>query len=201
VYGIIYKATGPAGLVYIGQTVKTLAKRKNNHRYRAMKGDRRGAFQIAILEHGFEAFVWEQIDQADTREELDRKEKDWITQFNSMDPAHGYNNDSGGKYGKHGEETRRKLSNIRMGENSPWFGKHLSTEHRRKIGEAEKGHPVSAETRQKISRAQKGKPKSHPGRKGYTTSEETKRKLSEALKRYHRERKRPLPIKPPSGQR
>jgi group I intron endonuclease len=194
VYGIIYKATGPTGLVYVGQTKKTLVRRKNQHKYRAKKGDRRGAFQVAILEHGFDVFVWEQIDQAETPEELDQKEKDWIDRYNSIDPTYGYNNDTGGKYGKHSEETRHKLSKLRMGENSPWFGKHLSEEHRRKISKAEKGRVQSAETRRKISDALKGKSKPHLGnRRGSHPTSETRRKISEALKRWHREGKKPSP--------
>lgn len=49
----------------------------------------------------------------------------------------------------HSEETKRKMSKDRKGKNNPmygktgekapWFGKHLSEEHRRKIGEAQLG--------------------------------------------------------------
>ena len=40
-HGIIYKATGPDGRMYVEQTVKTLAKRKGDHKYRVKKQDRR----------------------------------------------------------------------------------------------------------------------------------------------------------------
>jgi group I intron endonuclease len=180
-YGIIYKATGPTGKVYIGQTVKTLAERKRGHKYQALKDDRRSIFQVAILEHGFHTFAWEQIDQADTPEELDRKEKKWIARYKSTDPEKGYNGTDGGIDGHPNEEIRRRMSQAKSGEKHHFFGKHLSAEHRRKIGEAGKGHPPyrgstgispSQETRRKISEA----------RKGIQFSAEHRRKLSEAKK-------------------
>ena len=57
---------------------------------------------------------------------------------------------------KHSEETRRKLSESRRGENHPFFGKHRSAETCKKIAEANKCKSLSAETRKKISEAHKG---------------------------------------------
>lgn len=37
------------------------------------------------------------------------------------------------------EETKRKMSEAKKGENAYWYGKHLTEEHRRKISEANKG--------------------------------------------------------------
>jgi group I intron endonuclease len=156
VYGIIYKATGPGGKVYIGQTTETLAMRKGKHKFRAKKGDRRGAFQIALLEHGFDAFIWEQIDQADTPEELDAKEKAWIAHYDSMNPEKGYNGNDGGISYIPSEESRRKMSEAKKGKPNGWEGKHLSEEHRRKLSEANKGKHHSAETRRKLSEINKG---------------------------------------------
>jgi group I intron endonuclease len=198
VYGIIYKATGPGGKVYVGQTTQTLAKRKIGHKVRAKKQDRRGLFQTALLDEGFDNFTWEQIDQADTSEELDRKEKRWIAHYDSMNSGKGYNVQGGGKRfshtpearrkmseahkGKHpSEETRRKLSEAQQG-NKKCLGRHLSEEHRRKLSEAHKGrrsYVMTAETRRKISEAGKGRPS--PMRGKYHTLE-TRRKMSEAKK-------------------
>jgi group I intron endonuclease len=109
-YGIIYKATGPTGLVYIGQTIKTLAKRKGNHAYCMKKGGNNNAFQAALLALGFSSFTWEQIDTADNAAELDAKEKHWITSYKSDDPAHGYNLQIGPNGRKQSKETRQKIS-------------------------------------------------------------------------------------------
>jgi group I intron endonuclease len=109
-YGIIYKAVGPTGKVYVGQTVESLKIRKGKHKYSSIKGDKRSPFQAALLEHGFDSFVWEQIDQAETKEELDQKEKEWIEKYNSTDPAFGYNDQSGGIHFEASEESKIKSS-------------------------------------------------------------------------------------------
>ena len=63
------------------------------------------------------------------------------------------------------EETRKKMSESRKGENHPLFGKHLSEETRKKMSEALKGKGkkcyifgkhLSAETRKKMSESKKG---------------------------------------------
>jgi group I intron endonuclease len=202
-YGIIYKATGPGGKVYVGQTTKTLKRRKRGHAFRTKKGDRRSDFHIALLESGFDSFVWEEIDRADSQEELDRKEREWIAHYKADDPAHGYNQQGGGVYhsvsektrrkisesnkGKHSdkhhtEETRRKISEANKGEKNRMFGRHHTPEAREKMSEANKGKPghiPSQETRQKLSEALKGN-KNHLGKR---PSAETRRKMSEAAKR------------------
>ena len=55
----------------------------------------------------------------------------------------GYNtssfDSSNYKHHKHSEETRRKMSEVKIGEKAYWFGKHLSEEHRNKISESLSG--------------------------------------------------------------
>jgi group I intron endonuclease len=191
VYGIIYKATGPTGLVYIGQTVKSLARRKADHAYHVKKGDRRGTFQIALLAGGFSTFTWDEIDTAENAGELDAKEKHWIAHYQSDDPAHGYNLQGGGSGAKHSEETRRKMK----GKKKP----PRTAEHCRKLSEAMTGKHHSPETRRKMSEARKGKKNpnhvkrltaetirkrtaTRRARGGYQVSPEHRRKLSEANK-------------------
>jgi len=193
VYGIIYKATGPSGLVYIGQTTESLKERKRRHQYRAYLGDRRGAFQIALLDEGFSAFAWEQIDTAENKIDLDQKERYWIAHYQSDNSAHGYNQNDGGIHYKANAETRRKMSESLKGKNkgkTAWNkGKHASKETRRKISEAHKGRIVSKETRDKLSVIHKGKRltveqrrKISEANKGHTTSEATRQKISATLK-------------------
>jgi len=180
-FGIIYKAVGPTGKVYIGQTTETLSLRKSKHAYRTKKQDRRGAFQNALLElGGVTAFQWEKIDSAENQEELDGKEIYWIAHYRADDPDYGYNLQGGGIGAKHSETSKQKMSKVQK-------GKHMliSKETRRKISEAITGekHPnfgkhLSPETRRKISEAGKGR-KNHWYGKHHT--EETKRKMSEKL--------------------
>ena len=108
--------------------------------------------------------------------------------------------ENGTFFGKtHSEETKKKLSESKKGENNPMFGKispnrgitpkPLSDEAKLKISDAHKGKIVSSETKQKISIAAKGKPKSIEHKRklseantGKTASQETRSKLSEAHK-------------------
>jgi len=152
-HGIIYKAVSPNGKTYIGQTTRALARRKSDHAFRARVKDQRTAFQIAILEHGgVKAFTRDEIDTAETAEELNAKEKRWVAYFKADNPQYGYNGTGGGISCKANTETRRKLS----GENNHNYGKHHSPETRQKMSEAHIGKPKSTEHRRKIGEAIKG---------------------------------------------
>jgi group I intron endonuclease len=191
-YGIIYKATGPDGKVYIGKTVKTLARRKSGHIFQAKKGDRRTPFLRAILEEGIESFTWEQIDTADTPEKLDAKEKQWIAHYDSMNPEKGYNNQEGGINTTYSPEACKRISEAKKGHitsietrkkiSEAHKGKHHTPETRRKMSEVQKGRHHTEESRRKMSEARKG-------RKMPPFTEEHRRKLSES----HKGKKRPPP--------
>lgn len=79
---------------------------------------------------------------------------------------------------EHKENLRKNHANFK-GKNHPKFGKHLSDETKRKIGEKNKGKILSEETRQKISEKLKGE--NHP-LYGKHHSEETRNKISESNK-------------------
>jgi len=53
---------------------------------------------------------------------------------------------------KHSDETKRKLSQINKGENHPHYGKPLSAETRKKIGEVHKDKVIPKEMRKSISK-------------------------------------------------
>jgi len=201
-YGIIYKATGPDDRVYIGQTVKTLKRRKSQHAFRTKKGDRRGAFHIALLELGFSSFTWDQIDNAETAGELDAKEKQWIAYYKADNPAFGYNIFEGGSSPRQTQESRQKLSEATKGRKRLPFseetrrkmseankGRKLTPEQYQKMCKALKGRKLTSEHRQKISEGLKGTEKSaktrqkiSAGHKGKTLTTETRRKISEATR-------------------
>lgn len=97
-YGIIYKATNVVNQkIYIGQTTTSLQERIYFHIYRAEHSLNitHTHFINAIRKYGKNAFTWEQIDQAETKEELDRKEIYWIKYYNSVEE--GYNIQAGGQ--------------------------------------------------------------------------------------------------------
>lgn len=91
---IIYKVTNKESEeVYVGITTKSLQERKKDHLKKSKKG-KSYAFQNAIATYGADAFIWEQIDTSVTTDELAKKEKEYILEYNSKEE--GYNSDSGG---------------------------------------------------------------------------------------------------------
>ena len=156
----IYKITNLVnGKVYIGQTITTVQKRFWKH----CNGTKQ-LISKAIHKYGVDNFKVEEIDRAETREELDEKERCWIKFYNSQVP-NGYNLEGGGTVNKEiSEETRQKLSESHKGERAPWYGKHLTEETKRKLSESHKGKckywegkKRYAETIRKMSESRKGK--------------------------------------------
>jgi hypothetical protein len=100
---------------------------------------------------------------------------------------------------KMSEERKRKLSEMRMGKNNPFYNKKVSEEHKEKLRKLFTGVPLSEETKKKISEANIGKVRTPEMRKhlsevtkeqyrngrvgtmlGKNHSTETKKKMSEA---------------------
>lgn len=92
--GIVYKAKNKdTEEVYIGITTKSIEERQKDHLNKAEKGESY-EFQNAIATYGPDSFTWEQIDSANSINELAKKEKEYILKYNSKDE--GYNSDNGG---------------------------------------------------------------------------------------------------------
>lgn len=157
-YGLIYKITNLVnGKIYIGQTTQTKKPRKrwNDHRRAARTGHHDNGCYLynAIRKHGDDNFMFETIDVAYSKEELDKKEIELIESFQSR--IYGYNIALGGSGRGHvAEETKRKISNGNKGlkrtsemrkrqsemvklryadpANHPMYGKKQSPEHYQK---------------------------------------------------------------------
>lgn len=94
VFGIIYKLTHrDSGRVYIGQTKKTIRGRLSGHKYDAFVAKKNTYINKAIRKYGFDAFDAEQIDDADSRDKLNKLEEHYISLFNSTDRNCGFNID------------------------------------------------------------------------------------------------------------
>ena len=181
-YGIIYKITNKINnKVYIGQVVakKGLAKRWKRHVDTAKSGANY-LISIAIRKYGEDNFTIEEIDTADSREELNEKEIYWISYYQSFtDRNKGYNMTSGGDggntYSRRSEqdmlETRRKLS-IRMKTNNPnhgqyvgklnsMYGKHHTEETKELMRSKLKGRKKPKDHGKHVSEAIKGKCKNY----------------------------------------
>ena len=73
--GIIYKVTNTKnGKLYLGATRDSLQERQRDHTKRANRGEQ-NKFHNAISTYGADAFKWEQIDTANSINELAQKEK------------------------------------------------------------------------------------------------------------------------------
>jgi len=107
---IIYKTTNLVnGKIYVGQS------KYNNPRYYG-SGKR---LALAIDKYGIENFKREIIEECNTQDELNEREKYWIKELNCRDRSIGYNITAGGDGGpggpnfkgrKHTAETKKKMS-------------------------------------------------------------------------------------------
>ena len=86
----IYKITNiQNNKVYIGQTIRPIQQRFNRHINDALNNILDTHFARAIRKYGKENFVVEEIDKAQTQDELNKKEQYWINYYNSVEE--GYN--------------------------------------------------------------------------------------------------------------
>lgn len=193
--GFIYCATClPTGKWYFGQTTKSVKRRWNQHVRFALQYRDNYKLHAAIRKYGIENFIVEEVltVSAPTKDALKRKldyiEIRLIKRFETR--RKGYNMTDGGEWvnlGSLSEEHKKKLSEAKMGENNPMFGKKHSEETRRKISESNRGkHSVTEEHRRKLSEANQGSRNHNFGKpawnRGIRMSEEQKEKLSKALK-------------------
>ena len=86
----IYKITNiQNNKVYIGQTIRPIEQRLKRHFNDALNNILDTHFARAIRKYGKENFIIEQIDTAQTQDELNQKERYWIQYYNSVND--GYN--------------------------------------------------------------------------------------------------------------
>ena len=161
---IIYKTTNLINdKIYIGQN-------SNDNKSYFGSGD---LIKCSIKKYGKKNHVKVTLEECNSQDELNERERYWIKKLNSTNKEIGYNITIGGTDGtmlnrKHSEETKRKMSKSHK-------GKILSEEHKNKLSELHKDKKLSEEHKNKISRALKG-------RKNKPLSDETKIKISEAHK-------------------
>ncbi len=96
---IVYLATCSVnGKRYVGQTVQSLPTRITGHRNDAKsRRYKNQPFIAAIRKHGIDTFHFEEIDRADSQEELDYMERYWIAFHRLTDRRYGYNVQVGGQ--------------------------------------------------------------------------------------------------------
>ena len=152
---IIYKITNNVnGKIYIGQTVRTLEERFTEH-----KRNKKSLISKAFKKYGIENFTIEQIDTAESIDELNELEFKYIREYDCITP-NGYNQCEGGgnTFGyHHSDESKQKMSQNKKGkyagEENHFYGKHHTEEARRKMSESRKGRIIDDEWKQHLSEA------------------------------------------------
>ena len=167
----------PSGKSYVGQTIRSIEKRFEEHRG---KSSNCVAISGAIEKYGWENFEKNYYEVPD--DDLDFYEEMLIALLGTLSPD-GYNLKEGGGNGKPSEETRQKQREAQLGEknlmfgktgeNSPNFGKPQSEETKQKKREAQLGEkcymwgkPKSKDQKQKIREATLGE-KNHSSKRVY----------------------------------
>ncbi|AGE58978.1 GIY-YIG catalytic domain-containing endonuclease [Paramecium bursaria Chlorella virus OR0704.2.2] len=163
--GFVYRLTFPSKKSYIGQTIRDIHKRLEEHQ---LPSSNCVAVYNAIKKYGWEKVEKEWYEIPD--EDLNFYEEMLVALLGTLSPD-GYNlREGGGNTGRPSEESRQKMREAQT-------GKTASEETKQKLREAntgEKNHMFgkthTEDTRQKLREANLGK----------TASEETKQKLREA---------------------
>ena len=109
----IYKITNKINnKIYIGQTIKTINLRWQRHYTDALSNRTNTKFAKAIRKYGKDNFIIEEIDTAQSKEELNQKEIYWINYYNSI--LEGYNSvDGGGDSNTYKYKTEEEMKKIK----------------------------------------------------------------------------------------
>ena len=101
--------TSPNGKIYIGQTIRPIEKRFEEHRTKRMYG----AIYNSIKKYGWENFEKDWYECPD--EDLNFDEELLVREMGTLTPG-GYNlREGGGNRGKLSEETKQKISEAKIG--------------------------------------------------------------------------------------
>lgn len=109
-YNIYYIENLINGKFYIGQTSTTIEKRLTQHK---RKNSHCLILRQAIEKYGIDNFSINIITVCDNQEQADQEEIFWIEELKKYCIL--YNIKSGGSYGKHSEETKKKISLSNLG--------------------------------------------------------------------------------------
>jgi group I intron endonuclease len=138
------------GKMYVGQTINLIA-RWSCHKYNSNTYNY--PIYLAMRKYGIENFQFIPVENFNTQPEADIAEKFWIDLLETKYRKFGYNIKDGGSHGKHSEESKSKMSLIKIGKKAsentklkfsklrsgnlnPNFGKTTSKEVRAKISKS-----------------------------------------------------------------
>lgn len=157
--------------MYCGQTMGALEDRWSKHKQAV--GKKNHPLYNAMKGYGIDQFRVEVIDWAQSIEELNTLEEQFIAIHDLTNRENGYNLQSGGKNKKQHQDTIRKMSSSKR---KDWS----NPEYKEKVSKSMKGKLRSKESKAKMALGQLGAGNNFFGRKH---SEETKKRISESNKR------------------
>ena len=143
----VYIHEFPNGKVYVGMTAQEPSTRwSGGHGYK-------GQPQVwqAIVEYGWNNIRHRIIETGLTKPEAEELEKVLIKIHRANDPEYGYNLESGGLAAWDiSDSTRQKYREAKTGENNPFYGKHLSEDHKEKIRDTRKERDIQPVNKRRI---------------------------------------------------
>lgn len=117
----VYIYTSPSGKHYVGRTHQTQRQRAG---IEGCGYKNCTAFWNAIQKYGWDNFEYEVLEENISADEIDERENYWIDFYHSSADENGYNLlKPDGTFKQATEELRKKLSEERMGEKNPLYGK------------------------------------------------------------------------------
>lgn len=147
------------GKRYAGQTKGTIEDRFDKHKYDAFGAKRGFAIHAAMRKYGVENFEIKLLSVCYSLKDSNHREAYYIKLFNTLAP-NGYNLRPGGDNSAMSQETKKKLSESRMGEKHHFFGKHFTDSHKKNLSISHTGRGLGRkmpeETKLKISQANSG---------------------------------------------
>jgi group I intron endonuclease len=204
----VYKITNRInGKIYIGQSINIESRWNAEKWHGKTESSNSQAIIRAIRRYGLNSFDFEIVEETSVNQ-LDEREKYWITFFDSYNPTKGYNATFGGQNGHGGikrpPETGQRISKALKGKSRPSMhgkpsgmsGKKHSEEVRQKMSKSGRGKhsnprgKMPEDQKQKIregwtdesrlAASERAKQQNHSG--GWHHSDETKQKMSNAKK-------------------
>lgn len=148
----VYKHTCPNGKVYIGITSTCPEKR-----WQGGKGYKTQVFYRAIQKYGWNNILHEILFVNLTKKDAEDKEIELIAYYKSNQKEYGYNiNNGGSAVGTLSEETKRKISEKKIG-NTVNRGRVHTEESKKRMSESHIGNKLTEDAKRKLSEFHIGK--------------------------------------------
>ena len=187
-YGYIYKISFPNNKIYIGLTTTSIEQRHKEHKQCALGNSTYLIYNALRKYDMIETFELEQIDTADTLEELCEKEKEYIKQYNSYYiEGHGYNMTYGGE-GTNGyiytEDVKKKISEAQKKRfENPEAIKKISESQKKRFENQEEKQKASSRTKKHFENPEAREKASERMKKHLQENPEFGNKISERQKK------------------